>query len=158
MVRDMKMPLVTTFHTVLRDPNAEQRRVMHELIARSTRLVVMTGRGKQMLEEIYRAAPAKVDLIAHGIPDIPFVDPNYYKDQFGVEGRLVLLTFGLLSPGKGVEVAIEALPAIVERHPEVVYTIAGRTHPDIAHRDGERYRLTWREQEWRRRSCRATAG
>src|SRR5436190_14698820 len=142
MVRDMKMPLVTTFHTVLRDPNAEQRRVMHELIARSTRLVVMTGRGKQMLEEIYRAAPAKVDLIAHGIPDIPFVDPNYYKDQFGVEGRLVLLTFGLLSPNKGIEHVLNALPQILAAFPDVVYIVLGATHPNELREQGEAYRLS----------------
>src|SRR6185503_4297096 len=95
MLRDLRMPVVTTLHTLLRDPAPEQRRVMQELIARSTRLIVMAERGRQMLREIYQAPPAKIDLIHHGIPDIPFVDPNYYKDQFGVEGRRVLLTFGL---------------------------------------------------------------
>src|SRR5439155_13920193 len=87
LVRSLKMPVVTTLHTILREPNADQRRVMEELIARSTRLVVMAQRGRKMLQEVYQAPPAKIDLIPHGIPDIPFVDPNYYKDQFGVEGR-----------------------------------------------------------------------
>jgi len=95
------MPVVTTLHTILREPNSDQRRVMQELIARSTRLVVMAERGRLMLQELYQAPSTKIDLIPHGIPDIPFVDPNYYKDQFGVEGRTVLLTFGLLSPNKG---------------------------------------------------------
>ena len=92
------MPVVTTLHTVLREPRADQRRVMQELISLSTRVVVMTERGRQMLQEIYHAPTAKIDLIAHGIPDVGFVDPTYFKDQFGVEGKVVLLTFGLLSP------------------------------------------------------------
>ncbi len=141
LLRELKMPVVTTLHTILRDPSSEQRRVMEELIARSTRLVVMTGRGRQMLQEIYQAPPAKVDLIPHGIPDIPFVDPNYYKDQFGVEGRVVLLTFGLLSPGKGIEHVLNALPAILAHFPEVVYIILGATHPNELREQGEAYRL-----------------
>ena len=103
LLRELKMPVVTTLHTVLRDANVDQRRVMQELVTRSTRLVVMTERGRQMLQDLYQAPPAKIDLIPHGIPDMPFVDPSYYKDQFGVEGRVVLLTFGLLSPNKGIE-------------------------------------------------------
>src|SRR6266496_4583940 len=97
LLRDLKMPLVTTFHTFVRAPNADARRVMQELVQRSTRLVVMTQRGREFLEDLYQAPPAKIDLIPHGIPDMAFVDPNFYKDQFGVEGKLVLLTFGLLS-------------------------------------------------------------
>src|SRR5438309_6259116 len=141
LLRDLKVPIVTTLHTVLRDPNAEQRRVMQELIARSTRLIVMTERGRQMLEAIYHAPPAKIDLIAHGIPDIPFVDPNYYKDQFGVEGRLVLLTFGLLSPNKGIEHVLNALPEILAAFPDVVYIVLGATHPNELREQGEAYRL-----------------
>ena len=113
LVRELKMPVVTTFHTLLREPNDTQRRVMQELVARSTRLVVMTERGRQMLQEVHKASAAKIDLIPHGIPDIPFVDPNYYKDQFGVEGRTVLLTFGLLSPNKGIEQVLNSLPLIL---------------------------------------------
>ena len=113
LLRELRMPIVTTLHTILGEPNPEQRRVMQELIARSTRVVVMAERGRRMLQEIYQAPLAKIDLIPHGIPDIPFVDPNFYKDQFGVEGRLVLLTFGLLSPNKGIEHVLNALPAIV---------------------------------------------
>src|SRR5436305_69980 len=142
LLRELKMPVVTTLHTVLREPNAEQRRVMQELIARSTRLVVMTERGRQMLQEIYQAPPAKIDLIAHGIPDIPFVDPNYYKDQFGVEGRRVLLTFGLLSPNKGIEHVLNALPQILTQFPDVVYIVLGATHPNEVREQGEAYRLS----------------
>jgi glycosyltransferase involved in cell wall biosynthesis len=142
LLRELKMPVVTTFHTVLREPNSDQRCVMKELIARSTRLVVMTERGKQMLREVYKAPPSKIDLIPHGIPDIPFVDPNYYKDQFGVEGRVVLLTFGLLSPNKGIENVLNALPQILAEFPEVVYLVLGATHPNELRERGEAYRLS----------------
>src|SRR5438874_7553488 len=141
-LRELKMPVVTTLHTVLRDPSVEQRRVMHELVARSTRLIVMTERGRKMLQEIYQAPPAKIDLIAHGIPDIPFVDPNYYKDQFGVEGRRVLLTFGLLSPNKGIEHVLNALPQVLAEFPDVVYIVLGATHPNELREQGEAYRLS----------------
>src|SRR5438477_2515965 len=141
LLRGLKMPVVTTLHTVLRDPNSEQRRVMQELVSRSTRLVVMTQRGRQMLQEVYQAPPAKIDLIPHGIPDIPFVDPNYYKDQFGVEGRRVLLTFGLLSPNKGIEHVLNALPRILAEFPDVGYIVLGSTHPNESREQGETYRM-----------------
>ena len=141
LLRELRMPVITTLHTVLRDPHPDQRRVMQELIARSTRLVVMTERGRQMLQEVYRVPPAKIDLIFHGIPDIPFVDPNYYKDQFGVEGRLVLLTFGLLSPNKGIQHVLHALPQILAEFPNVVYIVLGATHPNELREQGEAYRL-----------------
>ena len=140
LLRELKMPLVTTLHTILQAPNGEQRRVMQELIARSTRLVTMTQRGQRMLQEIYQVPPAKVDLIPHGIPDIPFVDPNYYKDQFNVEGRLVLLTFGLLSPNKGIEHVLNSLPEILAEFPNVVYIVLGATHPNLVREQGEAYR------------------
>ena len=140
LVRELKTPVVTTLHTVLREPNFDQRRVMQELIARSTRLVVMTQRAQQMLQEIYQAPPPKIDLTPHGIPDMPFVDPNYYKDQFGVEGRVVLLTFGLLSPNKGIENVLHALPAILAEFPDVVYIVLGATHPNELREQGEAYR------------------
>jgi len=142
LLRELRMPVVTTLHTVLREPNVDQRRVMQELIVRSTRLVVMGERGRRMLQEIYQAPPGKIDVIPHGIPDIPFVDPNYYKDQFGVEGRTVLLTFGLLSPNKGIEQVLNALPAILAEHPEVVYIVVGATHPNEVREKGESYRLS----------------
>ena len=142
LLRDLRMPVVTTFHTILLEPNGEQRRVMQELITRSTRLVVMADRGRRMLQEVYQAPPAKIDFIPHGIPDIPFVDPNYYKDQFGVEGRMVLLTFGLLSPNKGVENVLNALPAILAEFPNVVYVVVGATHPNEFREQGEAYRIS----------------
>jgi glycosyltransferase involved in cell wall biosynthesis len=140
LLRELKVPVVTTLHTVLREPDNDQRRVMQELIARSTRLVVMAERGRTMLREIYDAPLAKIDLIPHGIHDIPFVDPNFYKDQFGVEGRVVLLTFGLLSPNKGIEHVLNALPEVLAEFPEVVYIVLGATHPNEAREQGEKYR------------------
>jgi glycosyltransferase involved in cell wall biosynthesis len=140
-LRELRMPVVTTLHTVLLEPRPEQRRVMLDLISLSTRLVVMAQRGRTMLEEIYYAPPAKIDVIAHGIPDVGFVDPTYFKDQFGVEGKVVLLTFGLLSPNKGIENVLNALPDIVTRFPEVMYIVLGATHPNEVREHGEAYRV-----------------
>ena len=141
LLRELKAPVVTTLHTVLLKPNADQHRVMQELIAHSTRLVVMTERGQTILQEVYQAPPAKIDLIPHGIPDVPFVAPDYYKDQFGVGGKKVLLTFGLLSPNKGIEHVLNALPEIVAEFPDVVYIVLGATHPHELRTRGEAYRL-----------------
>jgi glycosyltransferase involved in cell wall biosynthesis len=141
-LRELRMPVVTTLHTVLRDPRPDQRRVMQELISLSTRLVVMVERGRRMLQDIYDAPAAKIDLIAHGIPDVGFVDPTYFKDQFGVEGKVVLLTFGLLSPNKGIECVLNALPDILKEFPEVVYIVLGATHPNELREHGEAYRVS----------------
>jgi hypothetical protein len=102
----------------------------------------MSERGRRMLEEIYHVPENRIDLIPHGIPDMPFVDPNFYKDQFGVEGRRVLLTFGLLSPGKGIENVIRALPGVVREFPDLVYVVLGATHPNLLREQGETYRLS----------------
>jgi len=142
LLRELRMPVVTTLHTILREPKADQRRVIHELVALSTRLVVMADRGRQMLQEIYQAPPAKIDLIPHGIPDVGFVDPTDFKDQFGVEGKVVLLTFGLLSPNKGIEYVLNALPHILAEFPDVVYIVLGATHPNELREHGEAYRLS----------------
>ena len=141
-LRELRMHVVTTLHTVLLEPKADQRRVMQELVSLSTRLVVMADRGRQMLQEIYKAPAAKIDLIPHGIPDVGFVDPTFFKDQFGVEGRVVLLTFGLLSPNKGIEYVLNALPQILAEFPDVVYIVLGATHPNEVRNYGEAYRLS----------------
>lgn len=141
LLKEVRMPVVTTLHTLLQQPNPAQRRVMEELIERSDRLVVMAQKGAEILQEVYSAPESKVDVIPHGIPDIPFGSSESYKLQFGLEGRKVLLTFGLLGPGKGIEHAIEALPEIVHRHPDVVYLVLGATHPHLVAREGETYRL-----------------
>jgi glycosyltransferase involved in cell wall biosynthesis len=142
LLNELRMPVVTTLHTILQNPTLDQRRVMHELIARSARLVVMSERGRKILLDVHKAPAAKIDLIPHGIPDIPFVDPNFYKDQFRVEGRRVLLTFGLLSPNKGIEHVLNALPKILAEFPDVVYIILGATHPNELREQGEAYRLS----------------
>ncbi len=141
-LRDLRMPIVTTLHTVLRDPDSHQRRVLKELAELSARVVVMTERARKFLLEIYRVPADKIDLIAHGIPDTPFVDPDAYKDQFGVEDRLVALTFGLLSPNKGIEHMLRAIPEIIAEFPNFVYIVLGATHPGLIREQGERYRLS----------------
>ncbi len=140
LLRRLKMPLVTTLHTVLREPDANQRIVLEEIAQLSDRLVVMSELAAQLLREVYSVPSGKIDVIPHGVPDMPFMDPNYFKDKFGTEGKSVLLTFGLLSPNKGIENVIRALPAILARHPNVVYIVSGVTHPHIRKREGERYR------------------
>ena len=140
LLRKLKMPLVTTLHTVLREPDANQRIVLEEIAQLSDRLVVMSELAAQLLRDVYAVPGGKIDVIPHGVPDLPFMDPNYFKDKFGTEGKSVLLTFGLLSPNKGIENVIRALPSIVARHPNVVYIVSGVTHPHIRRREGEQYR------------------
>lgn len=142
LLRRLNLPVVTQLHSILAEPTPDQMRVMRELVRLSTRLIVMSERGLRMMREIYGAPEAQMDLIPHGIPDMPFVDPNFYKDQFGVEGKRVLLTFGLISPGKGIEYVIRALPEVVKQNPEVVYIVLGATHPKLLREQGESYRLS----------------
>jgi glycosyltransferase involved in cell wall biosynthesis len=142
LLHDLRMPVVTTLHTVLREPDADQRKVLVELADLSARVVVMTERARKFLGEIYEVPASKIDLIAHGIPDTNFVEPNLYKEQFGVEGRLVALTFGLLSPNKGIEHMLRAVPEILKEFPNFVYIVLGATHPDLVRQQGERYRLS----------------
>lgn len=140
--RDLRMPVITTLHTVLPDPSPGQRTVLRELIKLSDRVVVMSKCAEQILTDVYGAKAGRVAYIPHGIPDMPMVDPEPFKKKFGVGGRKVILTFGLLSPGKGIEVVLRALPKIVERHPDAVYIILGATHPHIVRREGHAYRNT----------------
>jgi len=139
-LREVRMPVVTTLHTVLRDPNDEQRAVMQQLDALSQRFIVMAERGRDFLETVYGIAPEKIDLIPHGVIDMPFIDSNFFKDLFHVEGKTVLLTFGLLSPNKGIENVINAMPTILKQHPDVVYIVLGATHPHLIAAEGEVYR------------------
>ena len=142
LMRHLHMPIVTTLHTVLTDPEPGQRAVLEEIADLSERLVVMSQKAKCILQDVYSLSAEKVVMIPHGIPDVPFIDPNFYKDQFGVEGRRVILTFGLLSPDKGVESMLDALPQIVRHHPDIIYIILGATHPHIKRECGEAYRLS----------------
>ena len=137
LLRDLRVPLVTTLHTVLLNPDIDQHRVTQQLISRSERLVVMTERGRTILREVYQAPAEKIDVIPHGIPDGTFVAPDCYKGQFGVDGRRVLLTFGLLSPNKGIENVLNALPEVVAEFPDVVYIVLGATHPGELRARGE---------------------
>ena len=141
LLKEVRMPVVTTLHTILREPDAAQRKVMEGLIALSDRLVVMAQKGAEILREVYHVPEEKIDLIPHGIPDVPFMESARFKEQFGVEGKRVLLTFGLIGPGKGIEHVIEALPEIVREHPNAIYLILGATHPNLLAREGERYRI-----------------
>jgi glycosyltransferase involved in cell wall biosynthesis len=140
LLRALKMPLVTTLHTVLREPDPNQLMVMEEIAGLSDRLIVMSQLSSQFLQEIFKVPGCKIDMVPHGVPDLPFLDPNFYKDRFGVEGKAVLLTFGLLSPNKGIENVIQALPQILSKHKNVVYIVAGATHPHILRREGDTYR------------------
>jgi len=142
LLRGLKMPIVTTLHTVLREPNPDQMLVMQEIAELSDRLIVMSQLSSQFLQEIFKVPGNKIDMVPHGVPDLPFLDPNFYKDHFGVEGKAVLLTFGLLSPNKGIENVIQALPQILSRHKNVVYIVAGATHPHILRREGDIYRAS----------------
>src|SRR5665213_3367573 len=140
LLHKLKMPLVVTLHTVLREPDPHQRAVLAEIAQLSDRLVVMSEHSVRLLRDVYAVPREKIDFIPHGVPDLPFMDPNYFKDLFHAEGKSVLLTFGLLSPNKGIENVIRALPAILARHANVVYVVSGVTHPHIRRREGERYR------------------
>jgi glycosyltransferase involved in cell wall biosynthesis len=140
LLRRLQMPVVTTLHTVLREPNPDQRLVMAEIAALSDRLIVMSRQSSEILQEVFDVPAEKIDLIPHGIPDLPFTDPHFYKDAFGTEGKMVLLTFGLLSPNKGIENVIQALPEILRHHDNVVYMISGVTHPHILRHEGDKYR------------------
>src|SRR5438477_8209069 len=142
LLRGLKMPVVTTLHTVLREPNPDQMLVLEEIAELSDRLIVMSQLSSQFLQEIFKVPGDKIDMVPHGVPDLPFLDPNFYKDRFGVEGKAVLLTFGLLSPNKGIENVIQALPQILSKHKNVVYIVAGATHPHILRREGDKYRAS----------------
>lgn len=140
LLRKLKMPLVTTLHTVLREPDSNQRRVLEEISHLSDRLIVMSEHAAALLRDVYGVPDEKIDVIPHGVPDLPFMDPNYFKDLFATQGKSVVLTFGLLSPNKGIENVILALPAILRKHSGLVYIISGVTHPHIRRQEGERYR------------------
>lgn len=139
LLRELRMPIVTTLHTILAEPNATQRQVMDELTSLSERLVVMSAHGARLLRDVHGVPEHKIDHIPHGIAALPAgVDG---KDRVGVLGKKVMLTFGLLSPDKGIEHAIDALPAILARHPDLVYVVLGATHPHVKAQRGETYRL-----------------
>jgi glycosyltransferase involved in cell wall biosynthesis len=136
----LTMPVVTTLHTVLAKPSAAQREVMDRIVEASSKIIVMANKGRELLRSVYRVPDEKIEVIAHGIPDFPFVEPDAAKARLGFSGRSVILTFGLLSPSKGIEVMIDAMPSILQRRPDAVYVVLGATHPNLVRDQGEAYR------------------
>jgi glycosyltransferase involved in cell wall biosynthesis len=136
----LKKPVITTLHTILAKPTPEYRNSFERVLRFSERLVVMSRHGEKMLHEVYKVPQNKIAFIPHGIPDVPFIDPNFHKDEFHIAGRRAILTFGLIGPGKGIELMIQALPKVVENHPDVVYIVLGATHPGVLLHSGEKYR------------------
>jgi len=138
----LKAPTITTLHTVLDEPDPAYYKSLVDVCNASYKVITMNELGVDMLRDIYGISGKKVQLIAHGIPDLPFVDSNYYKHKFGMEGRRTILTFGLLSKKKGIEVLLKALPVIIKADPSVLYIVLGMTHPTILKNDGESYRFS----------------
>ncbi|MGA1834307.1 glycosyltransferase family 4 protein [Rhizobium wenxiniae] len=136
----LKMPIVTTLHTVLAEPSPGQRRVLNKIVDRSAKVVVMAEKGRTLLSEVYHVPDDKIEVVAHGIPDMPFSDPAISKADLGFDGRSIILTFGLLSPNKGIEVMIDAMPLILQSRPDAIYVILGATHPNLVRDQGEAYR------------------
>jgi glycosyltransferase involved in cell wall biosynthesis len=146
MLKNLKIPTITTLHTVLSKPSSEQKAIIQELAKYSQKFVVMAHKAKEILKDIYKIPDSMISIIPHGIPDIPFVDPYFYKDKFGLEDKRVILTFGLIGPSKGIQFMIEALPKIIEKHDNTIYIILGVTHPGLLRTHGEEYRhfLQWK--------------
>jgi len=134
------LPVLTTLHTVLENPNPDERRVMEALLRRSARVIVMAERGREILRRVYGANPRQIAMIPHGVPDREMIEPDLLKDRFGWQAREVVLTFGLLAPNKGLETIIRALPRLVEKHPALLYAVLGATHPNLVAHEGEAYR------------------
>lgn len=140
LLSQLNMPIVTTLHTVLADPHPDQRRVLSGIAAVSATLVVMAEKARDLLVTVYGVSPRKIAIIPHGVPDVPYVSPEGAKAKLGFEGRPVILTFGLLSPNKGIEVMIDAMPAVLRDAPGAIYVVLGATHPNLVRREGEAYR------------------
>ncbi|MDQ0132130.1 glycosyltransferase involved in cell wall biosynthesis [Neorhizobium galegae] len=136
----LEMPIVTTLHTVLAQPSPAQRRVLTQIIDTSAKVVVMAEKGRALLREVYGVPAEKIEVIPHGIPDIAFCEPDLAKTKLGFEDRSVILTFGLLSPNKGIEIMIDAMPLILKSQPHAVYVVLGATHPNLVRNEGEAYR------------------
>jgi glycosyltransferase involved in cell wall biosynthesis len=136
----LNMPIVTTLHTVLADPQPVQRRVLADVVGLSSRVVVMAEKAKELLISVHDVRARKIEVIPHGIPDVPYVAPEAAKLKLGFAGRPVILTFGLLSPNKGIDVMIDAMPAVLREAPQAVYVVLGATHPNLVRSQGEAYR------------------
>jgi glycosyltransferase involved in cell wall biosynthesis len=139
-VRALRVPAVVTLHTVLPDPTPHQRSVLSDLVAFAETSVVMSRSAADLLIRGYDVDARRLQVIPHGVPNVPFVESATVKPSLGVADRDVILSFGLLGPGKGYEHAIEALPAVAAANPDVLYVIVGATHPDLISTEGEAYR------------------
>jgi glycosyltransferase involved in cell wall biosynthesis len=136
----VEAPVVVVLHTVLEHPSPEQRHVIEALGRRASRLIVMAQKGREILERVHGVPAAQIAVVAHGVPDRPLVDSDRIKPAMGLAGHKVLLTFGLLSPNKGIETMIRAMPQIIAHHPNAIYVVLGATHPHLVAREGEAYR------------------
>src|SRR6202022_1350044 len=136
----LTMPVVTTLHTVLAEPTSAQRTVMQRIVEASSKVVVMAKKARELLRTVYQVPDDKIEVIPHGIPDVAFAGPDAAKGRVGFPGRSVILTFGLLSPNKGIEVMIDAMPSILKRRADAVYVVLGATHPNLVRDQGEAYR------------------
>ncbi len=136
----LKKPVVTTLHTILREPTPAMEKTLKQVCELSTRVVVISPKAEELLKDIYGVSGEKITMIHHGTHDVPFLDSSFYKEQFKAEGRQLILTFGLVDDQKGLEYAIEALPPVVEKFPDVLYLILGATHPVVKKLYGEEYR------------------
>src|ERR1700716_3888970 len=136
------MPVVTTLHTVLAKPTAVQRAVMERIVEASSKVAVMANKGRELLRSVYQVPDDKIEVIPHGIPDAAFVEPEAAKRRLGFSRKPVILTFGLLSPNKGIEVMIDAMPSILKSRADAVYVVLGATHPNLIRREGEAYRTS----------------
>jgi glycosyltransferase involved in cell wall biosynthesis len=139
-VSALRLPVVTTLHTVLRSPSPGQQRILADLVGASASTVVMSAAAASLLERVYGVDPARLEIVPHGVPDLPLVDSDSVKPRFGLEGRQVILSFGLLGPGKGYESVIAAMPAVAAAHPAALYVVLGATHPGLLAHEGEAYR------------------
>ncbi len=146
LLDQLDMPVVTTLHTVLSEPTDSQRLVLSEICQRSATVVVMAERAKIILQEVYSVPRDRVEMIHHGVPDLPFGDTEPFKERFGLSGRPMILTFGLLSPGKGIETMLDAMARVVTEYPDAVYVILGETHPGVRRDAGELYRISLERQ------------
>jgi glycosyltransferase involved in cell wall biosynthesis len=146
LLTQLNIPIVTTLHTVLAEPSAVQRRVLGEIVDVSTTVIVMAEKARELLRTVYDFPLEKIRVIPHGIPDCVFVDPGASKLTRGFGGRAVILTFGLISPNKGIEIMIDAMPEILRSRPDTVYVVLGATHPNLVRREGEAYRNSLRER------------
>lgn len=140
LIRALQKPVITNFHTVLKTPTSHQKSIIREIARYSSRVLVMNRKAEEMLKDIYQISPSKIKFIPHGVPDFPFRRPGIYNDPVDLKNKDMLLTFGLLSPDKGIETFIRAMPQIVKKHPDTVYIVVGQTHPRILETSGDAYR------------------